>query len=59
MNWMKTGTDDLDDIYQELMDLEQQLESHMEETYASESFGLEITQDHLIMAWAKHSRWFR
>jgi len=36
----KDGTDDLDDIYQELMDLEQQLESHMEETYASESFGL-------------------
>ena len=36
----ENGTDDLDDIYQELMDLEQQLESHMEETYASESFGL-------------------
>lgn len=30
----------MDDIYQELMQLEEQLESHMEEAYAAESFGL-------------------
>ena len=30
----------IDDTYQELMQLEEQLENHMEEAYAAESFGL-------------------